>query len=170
MHTAPRLVSRLISIFVSSLALAPIVIGQEPATLITERPSTDELTAAIAAKVLASGVFVSQREPDDVLEKNVHRMIGLFDYRPDDISMVEVDRDRGLVTVRIKDAPPRTARFYGDQGCVVLPSGASGVSFAPAKSRSAARDRSSEPWPTDACARWPSWRDRRRWATSRRPT
>lgn len=108
------------------LLLAPVVAPQG-----AQEASGDELTAALAAKVLASGIFVSEREPDDVLAMNVHRMIGLFGYQPADITAVEIDAEEGLVTLRIKDAPPRSARFFGDQGCVVLPRGAEGVFFEP---------------------------------------
>lgn len=127
----------------AALVLLPARAAQEP-----QQASRAELTAAIAAKVLASGVFVSGRDPDDVLEKNVHRMIGLFGYQPTDIADVHVDRRAGVVTLQLEDAPPRSAKFCGDQGCVVLPRGETGVHFEPLAVRSEARDRSSEPWPT----------------------
>ena len=114
----------------------------------TQAPSRDELTAAMAAKVLASGVFVSERDAEDVLNANVHRMISLFGYGPTDITDYVVDRERGIVTVRIKDAPARAARFYGDQGCVVLPSGVDDVSFEPIDLRSDPRDIEEQPWPS----------------------
>jgi CubicO group peptidase (beta-lactamase class C family) len=128
--------------------LVSVVAGTPPSspTQDSRLETAAELTAGVAAKVLATGVYVSRREADDVMRESVNRMVALLGQRADDITLSGLDRERATATVRIGDSPARTARFYDDQGCVLLPRGQEDVSFERLKLRR--RERSTEPWPT----------------------
>lgn len=104
-----------------------------------------ELGTAGWAKVLCSAVFVSGRDPEEA-----RRNSGFFFLEPADrsrITEVAVDRERGEVRMTFDGRVTRTARFYGDQGCVILPEGADSVFFEPVPVESALPDASTTPWP-----------------------
>ena len=96
-------------------------------TIARERPSSDELNAAFSAKVLASAVFVSGRQVHEALENSVYAFVGEGGLEPEDLTSIVVDRERGTVSVTMNDKVTRTAKFFGDQGCVILPKGADKV-------------------------------------------
>ena len=79
-----------------------------------------DLLAATAAKVLASAVFVSNRDPDEAIRNSVtipRERDGRTWFT------VEVDRDARAVELTLANGVSRTARHFGDQGCVILPAG-----------------------------------------------
>lgn len=112
-----------------------------------QEPTIDELTASFAAKVLGSAVFVSGREVDEALENSMFVLARMTGHAPDDFTDVQVDREKKEVTVTVKDTYTRTARFYGDQGMIILPKGADDVFFTPVKLKSTLPDPSTQEWP-----------------------
>jgi len=97
------------------------------------------------AKVMCSAVFVSGRDLDEAARNS-----GYFMLAPSDRERVaghEVDRERKSVTMRLEDGTARTARYYGDQGCVVHPVGYDGVFFQPREVSSSLPSADSLPWP-----------------------
>jgi CubicO group peptidase (beta-lactamase class C family) len=85
----------------------------------------------LAAKVLASGVFISGREPRQVIEEDLQSP---FQIRHDWArTTVDVDREAGRVTLSSAGVGSRTAVFTGAraQGVVLLPLGESALRFTP---------------------------------------
>lgn len=107
----------------------------------------DELTAAFSAKVLGSALFVSGREQDEALQNSVFPLARMTRHKPEDFTDIRVDRDKKEVTVTVKNTYTRTARFYGDQGMIILPKGANDVFFTPVKLNSSLPDPSTQDWP-----------------------
>jgi CubicO group peptidase (beta-lactamase class C family) len=107
----------------------------------------DELTAAFTAKVLGSAIFVSGREQDEALENSIYIFARTTGHKPEHFTDIQVDREKKEVTVTIKGAHTRTARYYGDQGMIILPRGADEVFFTPIKLESALPDPATQPWP-----------------------
>jgi len=112
-----------------------------------EAPPGDPLEHSVAgfAKVLCSAVFVTGREVAEAAEN-----AGYFVSKPEERRIVTdtvVDRVARAVHLTMENGVTRTARFYGDQGCVTLPRGVDSVFFTPRPVRSALPDAMSQPWP-----------------------
>ena len=124
--------------------------------------SPTSLGAATYAKVLCSGVFVSGRDPEEVKQNSAYFLM----VEPDRKKPITADVDRQAKRVRVTlDNVTRTAAYYGDQGCVIHPSGHDGVHFTPVAVRTTLPDVATQAWPmgdapaTDA---WPAGLDRAR--------
>jgi CubicO group peptidase (beta-lactamase class C family) len=91
-----------------------------------------EHAAAMAAHHLCSGTFVVgrdyQRAPDQVVAQDI-KPFPAFAWRDD--FHYEVDQNEKAASVWGDGIPRRTARYNGDQGCSILPRGASNVYFQP---------------------------------------
>lgn len=109
--------------------------------------SLDELTAAFSAKVLGSAIFVSGRDKDEALENSVYVFARTTGHTPDDFTRIDVDHEERTVTVTVKGVHTRTARYYGDQGMIIMPRGADDVFFTPVELQSRLPDPSTQPWP-----------------------
>jgi CubicO group peptidase (beta-lactamase class C family) len=103
-----------------------------------------ELGLAGYAKVLCSAVFVSNRDPNEAAKNSA------FFFMPDgEAEKVKwsVDRERKTVTTTIGETM-RSARLYGDQGCIIDRAGKPGVvDFTPVAVKTALPDAMSQPWP-----------------------
>jgi CubicO group peptidase (beta-lactamase class C family) len=104
-----------------------------------------ELGIAGYAKVLCSAVFVSGREPDEAARNSGFFMLAEADR--DRITEITVDRKGQLVHMTLSDTITRTAKFYGDQGCVIHPQGQDSVFFSPVPVETALPDAMSQDWP-----------------------
>jgi CubicO group peptidase (beta-lactamase class C family) len=95
------------------------------------------------AKVLCSAVFVSGRAPDEAFENS-----GFFLFPEDRRAGLTyaVDRDRKLVRMT-HGAITRTAKYYGEQGCIIHPADHDGIYFTPVPVRSRLPDAARQPWP-----------------------
>lgn len=102
---------------------------------------------AFFAKLLCSGTFVVGRDPDEFLENDLKthlRPEGMpIDW--DDIA-VGIDREAGTVTL-MAGGRARTAVFNPGQGCTIVPTGASGVSFTPVPVTPNLPEAATTPWP-----------------------
>jgi CubicO group peptidase (beta-lactamase class C family) len=114
-----------------------------------------ELALADYAKLLCSAVFISHRDLDEakrnsgpLVTENLGSSFSVLS-ESDRVSntKVTVDGKRKLVRVSLRDLGPRTARFYGDQGCVILPKGVDKAFFTPVKVHSQLPNHRSESWP-----------------------
>jgi len=96
------------------------------------------------AKVLCSAVFVSGRDP-----KEAARNSGAFMIPGSERTITDtvVDRERKEVRLTYRHAVTRTARYYGDQGCVIHPDGFDRVFFEPVAVRTTLPDASTQDWP-----------------------
>src|SRR5262249_9588630 len=90
-----------------------------------------ELALADYAKLLCSVVFISHRDLDEIKRNSGPLVTENFGSsysalsESDRISntKVIVDSKRKLARVSMHELGPRTAKFYSDQGCVILPKG-----------------------------------------------
>ena len=108
-------------------------------------PEGTPITLGLAgyAKVLCSAVFVSGREPAEAFENS-----GFFLFPEDQRRGVTFDVDRDGKLVRMTHgAVTRTAKFYGDQGCVIHPQDHDGIYFTPVPVKTRLPDAASQPWP-----------------------
>lgn len=110
-----------------------------------------QLYAAMSAKILCSAVFVSGRDQEEVLQNSVLAPLRTrpgFQGQPEKVfSKIVTDWDAKAVNVTVKDGPTLTARYYGDQGCVILPQDASGVFFEPVSVETNLPDPMTRDWP-----------------------
>lgn len=101
--------------------------------------------AAGLAKVVCSAVFITGLDPEFAAEN-----LGYFTapYRERaKLSKPVVDRAQKAVHVTLPNGVKRTARLFGDQGCVTLPAGKETVNFTPVKLKSRLPDPATQPWP-----------------------
>jgi CubicO group peptidase (beta-lactamase class C family) len=95
------------------------------------------------AKVLCSAVFVSGRDAAEAFENS-----GFFLFPEAERRGVTYDVDRRHQLVRMTHgAVTRTAKFYGDQGCIIHPQDHDGIFFKPVAVTSRLPDAASQPWP-----------------------
>lgn len=111
---------------------------------IAERDASN-LGLAGSAKVLCSAVFVSERDPDEALRNSGYFFLPEEDR--DHITDVVVDRERGEVTLELRGTLRRTARFVGDQGCVLLPEGSDEIFYQPVAVETTLPPADTLPWP-----------------------
>ena len=102
-----------------------------------------ELGLAGYAKVLCSAVFVSAREPDEAFHNSGFFMMP--DDQRDGITYA-VDRQKKLVRMT-RGGITRTAKFYGDQGCIIHSQDGAGIHFTPVRVKTQLPDAVSQPWP-----------------------
>jgi CubicO group peptidase (beta-lactamase class C family) len=95
------------------------------------------------AKVLCSAVFVSGRDPSEAFRNS-----GYFLFPEAQRAGVTytVDREKKLVRMT-HGAITRTAKFYGDQGCIIHPQDHDGIYFTPVAVKTTLPEASSQPWP-----------------------
>jgi CubicO group peptidase (beta-lactamase class C family) len=105
-----------------------------------------EYGLAMFAKLLASGVFVVGREPEEFIRNDLDHYadLGLPDWKQ---IAVAIDRKAKRVTLSMAGIPARTAVFCGDQGCVLLPRGETKIAFQPVRLKSALPDPTTTRWP-----------------------
>ena len=83
------------------------------------------------AKLMCSAVFVSGFDADFARQTlGDSNALAAVAHRAKS-SMPVVDRKRREVRITTKGGLTRTARYYGDQGCVSIPEGATGIAFKP---------------------------------------
>jgi len=97
------------------------------------------------AKILCSAVFITGLDPDFAVE-NIGYFTSPYELRAQVTKRV-VDRENKAVHLTLPSGVVRTAKYYGDQGCVALPIGKDSVYFTPVEVESALPDPSTQPWP-----------------------
>ena len=108
-------------------------------------------SVALHAKLLCSGIFVSGRDPDAVIEQDLHWSEDTFhDW---DLTEWIVDRDAGRVDLisvmpRSRQRVSASSVYHPGHGCTLLPAGAERVAFEPRQFVDAA----SKPIPPEAYA------------------
>lgn len=97
------------------------------------------------AKILCSAVFISGLDPDFAAES-----IGYFTSPYAERSQVVervVDHEEQEVHLTLPSGVVRTAKYYGDQGCVTLPVGERAAYFTPTVVESVLPEPSTQAWP-----------------------
>ena len=126
-------------------AQAPATPTPQPGRQNAFAPEGTPITLGLAgyAKVLCSAVFVSGRDAAEAFENS-----GFFLFPEDQRRGVTYDVDRQHKLVRMTHgAITRTAKFYGDQGCIIHPEKHDGIYFTPVAVRTTLPDALSQPWP-----------------------
>src|SRR5689334_16195871 len=106
-----------LSAFVVAAFAAVAIPQQSPRPQSAFAPEGTPISLGLAgyAKVLCSAVFVSGREPAEAFRNS-----GFFLFPEDQRAGVTYVVDRTLRLVRMTHgATTRTAKFYGDQGCII---------------------------------------------------
>ncbi|MGE5242895.1 MAG: serine hydrolase domain-containing protein [Betaproteobacteria bacterium] len=103
-----------------------------------------ELGIAGYAKVLCSAVFVSGRNPKEAAKNSGYFLLAEHD-RPN--VTWQVDRARKEVHMTLGGTVTRTAKYFGDQGCVILQRDTGRVFFTPVPVRTTLPPADTEPWP-----------------------
>jgi CubicO group peptidase (beta-lactamase class C family) len=120
-----------------------------PAELLTrwDPPPGDRLEHETAgfAKILCSALFITGRELASAAAEDGFFVSPLEDRQA--VVDTVVDRERHEVRLTLANGVTRTARQFGDQGCVTLPRGADSVFFHPVPVRSSLPPAESQPWP-----------------------
>ncbi len=112
-------------------------------------PEARQYAAAMGAHHLCSGTFVVgrdyRRSPEQIVAEDIAPFPDFF-WQADFAYLV--DEETKIVTVSGPGIEPRSARYLGDQGCVILPPGATEVSFEPVAVPRVPEDPSKIAWPT----------------------
>jgi CubicO group peptidase (beta-lactamase class C family) len=134
---------------IAPLVVAATVVGlgaqapRRPATFAPEGITPISLGLAGYGKVLCSAVFVSNRDPEEAFRNS-----GFFLFPEDQRAGVAYTIDRAQKLVRMTHGSiARTAKFYGDQGCIIHPENHDGIYFTPVAIRTGLPDAMSQPWP-----------------------
>lgn len=105
-----------------------------------ENLAAERMAASLAlhTKLLCSGVFVAGRDAKELIAQDLQADLYTFhDWTRTD---VRIDRERRQVTLGHPGLAARTARYVGDQGCVLLPQFGDDVFFTPETLSRPARD------------------------------
>ncbi|HEV2147057.1 MAG TPA: serine hydrolase [Longimicrobiaceae bacterium] len=94
--------------------------------------------------MLCSAVFVSGRDPREAARNSGYFMLPGSEHVVTDTI---IDRERREVRLTYRNSVTRTARYYGDQGCVIHPEGFDRVFFEPVEVRSSLPDAGTQDWP-----------------------
>jgi len=116
---------------------------QRPSAMAPEGITPLALGLAGYAKVLCSAVFVSGREPAEAFKNSGYFL--LEDEQRVGVTYA-IDREQKLVRMT-KGALTRTAKLYGDQGCIIHQQNHDGIYFTPVAVKTRLRDAASQPWP-----------------------
>jgi len=105
--------------------------------------TAEELGLAAYTKILCSAVFVTGRDPDEAAKNSAYWMVPNNEAAQ---VTFEVDRSQKLVRATL-GAATKTARYYGDQGCVLPAHGKDTIAFTPIAVRTALPDAMTMAWP-----------------------
>ena len=99
--------------------------------LATAQTTPFELGIAGSAKILCSALFVSGRDLDEAVENGAFNVELITAEQARRVTRIEVDSAGRAVSLTTDEGLTRRARYYGDQGCVILPRGRADVFFEP---------------------------------------
>jgi CubicO group peptidase (beta-lactamase class C family) len=119
--------------------------GQAPRTTSAYAPAGTPISLGLAgyAKVLCSAVFVSGRAPEEAFRNSGYQL-----FPEEELAAVayQVDREQRLVRMT-HGTVTRTAKFYGDQGCIIHPHDHDGIFFKPVPVTTRLTEAAKQPWP-----------------------
>ena len=101
------------------------------------------------AKLLCSSVFVSEMEDGVAIEHSRRVTRALVRLPAEDMAQVteSIDHENRLVRATLRGTLTRTARLYGDQGCIIHPQDHDGIYFDPVPVRTSLPDAQTLAWP-----------------------
>jgi CubicO group peptidase (beta-lactamase class C family) len=145
----PRLVSHLRTLLTASIVSAAIVAllhgtqPRQPEVIPAPQGTHTENGLAGYAKILCSGVFISERAPEDVAHGSAYFFMPRAEQ---DQVKWEIDRHAKLARASLNGIT-REARLRGDQGCIIENPSRPGIHFKPVPVKTTLPDAMSQPWP-----------------------
>ena len=136
----------LASAVAATLAVGTALYGrqvQRPQVIPAPQGTHTENGLAGYAKILCSGVFVSNRAPGDVARGSAYFFMPRAEQ--DQVKWT-VDRDGKLARASLGGIT-REARYYGDQGCIIQNPEKPGIHFTPVPVRTTLPGTMSQDWP-----------------------
>ena len=133
----------LAGVVVTCTAAALVHATQTPAVIPAPQGTHLENGLAGYAKILCSGVFVSERAPEDVARGSAYFFVPRD--QQGDVTWT-IDRTAKLARASVGEIT-REARFHGDQGCIIENPASPGLKFTPVPVRTTLPDPMSQPWP-----------------------
>jgi CubicO group peptidase (beta-lactamase class C family) len=115
--------------------------------------SQSEFAVMGTAKIVCSAVFVSGRDLEEALQNSAGIFLSREDWellrsRASGKSDARIDLDRSASELRVTlHGYTGRARFFGDQGCVIIPPGYDEVFFQPVKLQTKLPDAATQDWP-----------------------
>jgi CubicO group peptidase (beta-lactamase class C family) len=141
---------RLLLAIVVVVSLTPVIHGEEGVS----GRARIELALRDYAKLMCSAVFISardlpeaQRDSGPLVTENIGSSYSVFTEADRARAQVHIDRKRKVVATTFRDFAPGMARFYGDQGCVILPRGVENAFFTPKKVSTRLPPANTQSWP-----------------------
>ncbi len=104
----------------------------------------DSWTTAATAKIYCSALFVSGRDQEEARSHITSYFLG---PKVDSISAISVNHKSKVVAVELARRVTRYAKYYGDQGCIILQPGKDSIYFKPVKAATALPPAESMDWP-----------------------
>jgi CubicO group peptidase (beta-lactamase class C family) len=136
-----RLPRSLLATTTAALLLAQIPLAQ-PAIPGPQGTHTENGLAGYA-KILCSGVFVSERTPEDVARGSAYFFMPQAEQ--DQVKWT-IDREAKLARASL-GTTTREARYYGDQGCIIQNPQKPGIHFTPTAVRTQLPPAATQSWP-----------------------
>ncbi|HCS55438.1 MAG TPA: hypothetical protein DIW81_28285, partial [Planctomycetaceae bacterium] len=137
-----------LALAVHSIALPAVEPNKQSSSAEESHLENLEFRAAICAHHLSSGLWVVgrdyQRTPEEVIAQDI-APFQYFGWSPD--FKYQVHEKQRLVTVTAPGAPPRSARYTGDQGSTILPRGKTEVYYKPIRVPRNLPNAASQAWP-----------------------
>ena len=119
--------------------------------VIVEAKDRDIADLGIAgyAKLLCSSVFVAGMDQDQAIEHSRRVARALVRIPAEDMAQVteSIDQENRVVRVTLRNSHTRTAKLYGDQGCIIHPESHQGIYFEPVPVRTLLPDANDQIWP-----------------------
>jgi Beta-lactamase len=141
---------RLLLAIVAVISFTPVIQGEEGVS----GRARIALALRDYAKLMCSAVFISardlaeaERDSGPLVTENIGSSYSIFTEADRAIAHVHIDHKRKVVTTSFRDFAPGVARFYGDQGCVILPSGVENAFFTSKKVSTRLPPANVESWP-----------------------
>ena len=138
---------------VFALTFAPAAAAADRALVPKELPTPwitppgdplEHMTAGYA-KILCSAIFITERDLVRAREEDGFFVSPLAARR--EATNIFVDLKKQTVSVTLPNGVVRSARRYGDQGCITLPRNTGSIFFTPVAVKSTLPDPETQPWP-----------------------
>jgi CubicO group peptidase (beta-lactamase class C family) len=104
----------------------------------------EHMTAGYA-KILCSALFITGRDLATAADEDGFFVSPRAERRL--VTRTVVDEKAKAVHLTLANGVTRSARLFGDQGCITLPRGVDNVFFKPVRIRSSLPDPAAQPWP-----------------------
>jgi len=104
----------------------------------------EHMTAGLS-KVLCSALFITGRDLATAMDEDGFFVSPRAERRA--VTRTVVDSNEHIVRLSLANGVVRSAKLYGDQGCVTLPRDKDSVFFAPMPIRASLPDAATQPWP-----------------------